>query len=89
MALRQAQGMVKVGCCGWARGRAAYFPHFRLVEVQQTFYKLLKLETALRWRQEAPPGFEFSLKAWQAITHPPPAPPTAGRAWRLASSLSL
>jgi len=26
-----------------------YFSQFRLVEVQQTFYKMPKLETALRW----------------------------------------
>lgn len=65
---------VKVGCCGFSRGRKSYFSQFKLVEVQQTFYKMPKLETALRWRQEAPADFEFTLKAWQLITHPPTSP---------------
>lgn len=65
---------VKVGCCGFARGMKDYFSRFRLVEVQQTFYKMPSLETALKWRQEAPSDFEFTLKAWQLITHPPTSP---------------
>jgi uncharacterized protein YecE (DUF72 family) len=63
-----------IGCCGWARGRLAYFRSFRLIEVQQTFYKPPGAATALRWRQEAPEGFEFALKAWQLITHPASSP---------------
>jgi len=55
---------VKVGCCGFSGGMRNYFGHFRLVEVQQTFYKLPKLETALKWRSQAPADFEFTLKAW-------------------------
>ncbi len=65
---------VKVGCCGFAVGRKDYFSEFKLVEVQQTFYKMPRLETAQRWRQEAPADFEFTLKAWQLITHPPASP---------------
>ncbi len=65
---------VKVGCCGFPGGRKDYFRQFKLVEVQQTFYKMPRLETAQRWRQEAPAGFEFTLKAWQLITHPPASP---------------
>ncbi|MGQ9584974.1 MAG: DUF72 domain-containing protein [Anaerolineae bacterium] len=65
---------VRVGCCGFPRSRATYFARFRLVEIQQTFYQLPRLETALRWRAEAPPGFEFCLKAWQCITHPAGSP---------------
>jgi len=65
---------VKVGCCGFAIGMKKYFGQFILVEVQQTFYKMPRLETALRWREEAPTGFEFTLKAWQLITHPPISP---------------
>ncbi|MFQ6121710.1 MAG: DUF72 domain-containing protein [Dehalococcoidales bacterium] len=68
------KGRVKVGCCGFARGRKDYFRRFRLVEVQQTFYKMPKLETALKWRGEAPADFEFTLKAWQLITHPATSP---------------
>lgn len=66
--------MIYVGCCGFPKGRAACFQHFPLVEVQQTFYKPPRPETARRWRQEAPPDFIFTLKAWQLITHPPTSP---------------
>jgi uncharacterized protein YecE (DUF72 family) len=47
---------------------------FGVVEVQQTFYQPPKVETARRWRQEAPQSFEFTLKAWQLITHEPLSP---------------
>jgi uncharacterized protein YecE (DUF72 family) len=71
-----SQGLprVKVGCCGFPGGRTGYFSQLQLVEVQQTFYKMPRLETAQRWRQEAPADFEFTLKAWQLITHPPSSP---------------
>ncbi len=62
---------VKVGCCGFPGGMKKYFSQFRLVEVQQTFYKMPRLKTAQKWRQEAPSDFEFTLKAWQLITHSP------------------
>jgi uncharacterized protein YecE (DUF72 family) len=65
---------VKIGCCGFAIGMKDYFRQFKLVEVQQTFYKMPRLETALRWREAAPTDFEFTLKAWQLITHPPTSP---------------
>jgi uncharacterized protein YecE (DUF72 family) len=61
--------MIKVGCCGWPRGKGTYYSRFSLVEVQQTFYKLPNLETVARWRENAPPDFEFTLKAWQGVTH--------------------
>lgn len=66
--------MIKVGCCGFSKARADYFRHFSLVEVQRTFYKLPQLETCRRWRVEAPSSFEFTLKAWQLITHQPSSP---------------
>ncbi len=65
---------VKVGCCGFPRGMKPYLSRFRLVEVQQTFYKLPRMETVVRWRQQAPDDFEFIIKAWQVITHPPSSP---------------
>lgn len=73
--------LVKVGCCGFAvkGGMKAYYEQFKLVEVQRTFYKLPRLSTAQRWRSEAPPDFEFTVKCWQAITHPPTSP-----TWRKA-----
>lgn len=59
----------RIGCCGFPVSRALYFSTFRLVEVQQTFYEPPRVETLRRWREEAPRDFEFSLKAWQLITH--------------------
>ena len=46
-----------------------YTALFPVVEVQQTFYQPPKVETLRRWREEAPRGFEFTLKAWMLITH--------------------
>jgi uncharacterized protein YecE (DUF72 family) len=51
-----------------------YFRIFSLLEIQQTFYQLPKLETAVKWRETAPPGFAFTMKAWQLITHEPTSP---------------
>ncbi|MGQ9478784.1 MAG: DUF72 domain-containing protein [Thermoproteota archaeon] len=62
---------IKVGCCGFPVSMRKYFSEFTLVEIQSTFYKLPRVKTAERWRSEAPEGFEFTMKAWQAITHPP------------------
>jgi len=60
---------VRIGCCGFPVARAKYYEMFDVVEVQQTFYEPPRVETVRRWREEAPAGFEFSLKAWQLITH--------------------
>ncbi|MFQ6135868.1 MAG: DUF72 domain-containing protein [Candidatus Hydrothermarchaeales archaeon] len=66
--------MIHVGCCGFPKGMRRYFDDFEVVEVQSTFYKLPRIETARRWRETAPKGFEFALKAWQLITHHPQSP---------------
>jgi len=65
---------IKVGCCGFSRGKKKYSEQLKLVEIQQTFYKPPLTATAQKWRAEAPQGFEFSLKAWQEITHLPSSP---------------
>jgi len=49
--------------------RGQYFRRFRVVEVQQTFYDPPSSAVLGRWRSEAPPAFEFTMKAWQVITH--------------------
>jgi len=66
--------MIKIGCCGFPKGMKHYFSRFKLVEVQQTFYKPPQVATALRWREQAATDFEFAVKAWQLITHPPSSP---------------
>jgi uncharacterized protein YecE (DUF72 family) len=68
------KGDIRVGCCGFAGSQKDYFRIFSLIEIQQTFYQLPKLETAAKWREAAPPGFEFTMKAWQLITHEPTSP---------------
>ena len=66
--------MLKIGCCGYQKARASYYAQFGVVEVQQTFYQPPRPKTLARWREEAPGNFEFTLKAWQIITHPSSSP---------------
>ena len=60
---------MRIGCCGFAMAQAKYFRTFSCVEIDSSFYQLPKVQTAARWRAAAPPDFEFSMKAWQVITH--------------------
>lgn len=60
---------VHVGLCGFTMGAAAYYETFGVLEVQQTFYDPPPARTLERWRAQAPPAFEFTMKAWQVITH--------------------
>ena len=46
-----------------------YVREYRLVEVQQTFYEPPRDGTMRRWRALAPKDFEFTIKAWQLVTH--------------------
>lgn len=65
---------VRLGLCGWTIDAETYYREFRLLEVQQTFYQPPEDATLVRWRRRAPPGFEFTLKAWQLVTHDPSSP---------------
>lgn len=65
---------VRVGCCGFPINRRKYYAAYPLVEVQQTFYHPPQAQTCARWRADAPPDFEFSVKAWQLITHEASSP---------------
>jgi len=61
----------------------AFFPHhtpssrylelysrqFRTVEIDSTFYGIPKRATVAGWRQRTPPGFRFTAKFPQIITH--------------------
>lgn len=64
----------RIGCCGFPISRDKYFAAFDIVEIQQTFYDPPRLPTALKWSEAAPPGFEYTLKTWQLITHDPRSP---------------
>ncbi|HMJ26642.1 MAG TPA: DUF72 domain-containing protein [Pyrinomonadaceae bacterium] len=59
----------KIGTCGFGLAKAAYARAFACVEIQHTFYQPPQLATLERWRAEMPADFEFTLKAWQLITH--------------------
>jgi uncharacterized protein YecE (DUF72 family) len=64
----------RIGTSGFGIGRAKYFQLFSCVEVQHTFYQPPAIATLERWRETAPPDFEFVLKAWQLITHDAKSP---------------
>ena len=82
---------VKIGNCGWSYLNAKkYFPGwekkfksklqvyaklFDLVEINSTFYRIPKVSTARKWREEADEingKFEFTLKVSQLVTHKNP-----------------
>ncbi len=66
--------MLKIGCCGFPKARDVICRRLPVVEVQRTFYQLPRPATVAGWRAWAPEGFEFTLKAWQVITHPAGSP---------------
>jgi uncharacterized protein YecE (DUF72 family) len=75
---------IRVGCSGWVyphwRGRfypeklavkhwfAFYAEHFDTVEINNSFYRLPKAETFDAWRDQAPEGFRYAVKANRFIT---------------------
>ena len=46
-----------------------YVREFPLVEVQHTFYEPPADALLTKWRRGAPSRFEFTIKAWQVVTH--------------------
>jgi uncharacterized protein YecE (DUF72 family) len=74
MGFNTEERQIKVGCCGFAAAQKKYFELFKVVEIQQTFYQIPEIKTAEKWRNAAPPDFEFTMKAWQLITHVPSSP---------------
>ena len=76
---------VRVGTCGWSYKEWAgvFYPrglrpgeylayvaqHYPVVEVDSTFYASPARRTVEGWRDRTPPGFQFSLKVPQSITH--------------------
>jgi len=81
-----SEAMTKVGCCGFGIARPKYFQTFSVVEIQQSFYQPPKQDTIKRWRDEAPADFEFTLKAWQLITHEASSPTYRRLKQRLSES---
>ena len=76
---------IRIGCSGWNyrdwRGRfypeklpakdwfAFYAETFDTVEINNSFYRLPKPETYRKWRDQAPDGFCYAVKASRYLTH--------------------
>jgi uncharacterized protein YecE (DUF72 family) len=76
---------VRIGCSGWSYddwrgvlyppglGRrhwlGCYAEAFDTVELNATFYRLAKEETARGWAEQVPEGFLFAVKASRYLTH--------------------
>lgn len=70
---------VHVGCCGFSISRKKYYSLFDVVELQETFYDPPNIDKLKVLRSEAPSNFIFTLKCWQAVTHP-----LSSQTWRRA-----
>lgn len=79
--------IVYTGCCGFPVARKKYYAEYRTVEVQQTFYDPPGTSTLSGWRQEAPPGFIYNIKAWQVVSHTSKSPTWRKIRRRLQGSL--
>ncbi len=77
--------ITKIGLCGFTMAISKYSRCFPMVEVQQTFYQPPAKGVIERWRASVPAAFEFTIKAWQLITHNS-ASPTYRRLRRPLSS---
>lgn len=65
---------IKIGTCGFRGRKKDYAEILSCVEVQNTFYQPPQIKTLERWRASVPAEFEFTLKAWQLITHEAKSP---------------
>ena len=75
---------VRIGCSGWnyRHWRERFYPkglpvktwfafyaeHFDTVEINNSFYRLPLAETFAKWRDQAPPGFCYAVKANRFLT---------------------
>jgi uncharacterized protein YecE (DUF72 family) len=62
-------GKINIGTCGFGMTQDQYAELFSCVEVQHTFYQPPMVKTLERWKAERSKEFEYTLKAWQLITH--------------------
>lgn len=82
--MTDARATIRVGCSGWnyRHWRGAFYPdglamknwfafyaeHFDTVEINNSFYRLPPAATFDKWRQQAPAGFRYAVKANRFIT---------------------
>ncbi|MEA3014294.1 MAG: hypothetical protein QOD42_2839 [Sphingomonadales bacterium] len=75
---------IRIGCSGWnyRHWRAIFYPpglpqrqwfahyaaQFDTVEINNSFYRLPAAETFAKWRDQAPPGFCYAVKANRFLT---------------------
>lgn len=69
MARKKKASQIWMGSCGARMPLADYAELLPLVEVQHTFYQPPQIATLERWRKDVPDDFQFTIKAWQLITH--------------------
>ncbi|MDB5699595.1 MAG: hypothetical protein JWN69_2399 [Alphaproteobacteria bacterium] len=79
-----ATGRIHIGCSGWnyRHWRGAFYPEkmaakrwfeyyaamFDTVEINNSFYRLPSAEIFAKWRDQAPPGFCYAVKANRFLT---------------------
>lgn len=99
-------GPIRIGTSGWhyLHWRGPFYPpdlpassmlrwytrHFDCVELNNSFYRLPTREAFARWRDTAPEGFAFAVKASRFMTHVKKladAPQTIGRLTAAAAGL--
>jgi uncharacterized protein YecE (DUF72 family) len=68
------QGKINVGTCGFRYTKEEYVKLLSCVEIQHTFYQPPQVKTLEGWRAMMPDDFEFTIKAWQLITHDQKSP---------------
>ena len=67
--------MIIIGCCGRAGLTLIdYARKFNAMEVQETFYRIVRNDTLSRWRSSLGEGFHFTMKAFQGVSHPSSSP---------------
>lgn len=78
-------GTIRIGTSGWVYGhwRDVFYPkgvpqarwfevyarHFPTVEINATFYREPREAAVTCWRDQAPPGFVYAVKAHRFMTH--------------------
>lgn len=78
-------GRIRIGTSGWVYGhwRDVFYPHrlpqsrwfahyagrFATVEINATFYREPRQSAVEGWRDQAPPGFVYAVKAHRFMTH--------------------
>src|SRR5881296_4278524 len=66
--------VIWTGTCGFGRRQADVLRQLDAVEIQETFYRPVSVERAVKWRAAAAQPFRFCVKASQFITHEATSP---------------